>query len=248
MSDNNLTTQGAKQIECKSTTILNNKPPTPQSIYDSFNSLIFSDDTRVFNKMTKRIELYLSIRDLQGDIVEFGVFKGSGIALFLKLKELYEPHSLTKVIGFDYFNPTLLLESLTNDEDSKNFMNTVVNRCDHNELSVSSVNSRLSIFKSYNYNLIEGESVQQCKLYYKKNIGARIKLLYMDLDLGEPTYHILKEIWSRVVVNGIIVLDEYGFDKCDESNGVDRFLKEIKGEYAVFNTFVTNPTLYIKKL
>jgi hypothetical protein len=52
----------------------------------------------------------------------------------------------------------------------------------------------------------------------------------MDIDVGEPTYEILKILWKKVVKNGIVVFDEYGYNNWDESNGVDKFLKEI-GKY-----------------
>lgn len=66
---------------------------------------MFSSDEKVFNKMAKRMELYHMVKDKVGDIWEYGVFKGSGVALWLKLKNLYEPHSVTKVVGVDLFNP-----------------------------------------------------------------------------------------------------------------------------------------------
>lgn len=53
--------------------------------------------------MIKRSELYLNVKDIVGDILEFGVFKGASIALWSKLINMYEPNSITKVIGFDFF-------------------------------------------------------------------------------------------------------------------------------------------------
>ena len=69
----------------------------------------------------------------------------------------------------------------------------------------------------------------------------------MDLDLGEPTYNVLKQTWKNIVLGGIIVFDEYGFHCWDESEGVDRFLKEIQNEYVSFNTYINSPTMYIIK-
>ena len=69
-----------------------------QDIYNSFNDFIFSNDRLIFNKLAKKIEIYSIIKSLVGDIVEFGVFKGSGMALWMKLKNLYEPHSLMKIL------------------------------------------------------------------------------------------------------------------------------------------------------
>ena len=123
------------------TDIYNSIKETPQSIYDSYNNLMFSGDARVFNKMAKKIELYLKIKDLAGDIFEFGVFKGAGIAIFLNLKAMYEPNSLMKVIGFDYFNITNMTNSL--DGLNKSMMSAVLNRADNSELLLESVEKRL---------------------------------------------------------------------------------------------------------
>ena len=91
-------------ISLNETGIYNGIVATSQSVYDAYNSFIFANDSRVFNKMIKRSELYLCVKGLVGDILEFGVFKGASIALWLKLLDMYEPNSITKVLGFDYFN------------------------------------------------------------------------------------------------------------------------------------------------
>ncbi len=223
----------------------NRASQTAQDVYDSYNNLIFSADSRVFNKMMKRVELYHEIKDLPGDIVEVGVFKGAGIGLFLNLKRMYEPNSLMKVIGFDYFNRAALLETL--DGLNKDMMTRVLDRGESSDLSVEAVTKRLSRFSTNDYILVEGDAVVNCEKFYIGNPGARIKLLYMDIDVGEPTYKILKALWNRIVDGGIIVLDEYGYHKWDESDGVDRFLKEISGQYSFIDTKVYAPTAYIKK-
>lgn len=226
--------------------IYNNVTSTSQDLYDVYNSFMFSPDKRVFNKMVKKIELFMQIKDLNGDIVEFGVFKGAGLALFLKLKHMYEPNSITKIIGFDYFNKDILLDSL--EGINKSGMTSVLDRVNVSELNIESVRNRLSQYGSENFSLIQGDAVIQSKQFCIDNPGAKIKLLYMDLDLGDPTYKVLKELWSRVVKNGIVVFDEYAYHLWDESIGVDSFLKEIEGEYISINTHIYSPTLYIKKL
>lgn len=224
----------------------NNVRASPQGVYDSYNNLIFSADHRVFNKMAKKIELYLQVKDLPGDILEFGVFKGAGLGLFLNLKAMYEPNSLMKVIGFDFFNPGTLLESL--DGLNKTMMETVVSRVSEKDISLESVRQSLSKFNEESYLLVQGDAVITSKEFSDKNPGARIKLLYMDIDVGEPTYQILSTLWKKVVKNGLIVFDEYAYHKWDESDGVDKFLKEIKGEYEFIDTKIYSPTAYIRKL
>ena len=226
--------------------IYNKTSVTSQEVYDSYNSLMFSADKRVFNKMVKKIELYMSVKEVAGDIVEFGVFKGAGMALFLKLKNMYEPNSLMKVIGFDYFQKDSLIDSL--DGINKDCMTTVLSRVDSSDLTLESVKKRLSTYDADNYILVQGDAVVECKKFTATYPGAKIKLLYMDLDMAEPTYKILKELWSRVVRGGVVVFDEYAYHSWDESLGVDAFLKEIEGMYELVNTFVHAPTLYIRKL
>ena len=228
------------------TDIYNNIMPTSQDIYDSYNSLLFSQDKRVFNKMTKKIELYMQVKDLVGDICEFGVFKGAGLALFLKLKLMYEPNSLMKVIGFDFFNKDVLINTL--DGINKTGMTSVLTRVNESDLDIESVRSRLKHFGDENFALIKGDAVIETKRFVLENPGVKIKLLYMDLDLGEPTYQILKELWRRVSKGGIVVFDEYAYHIWDESIGVDSFLKEIEGQYISVNTYINSPSFYIKKL
>lgn len=224
--------------------IYNGIEETHQSVYDFYNNFIFSKDTRVFNKMMKRSELYLKVKDIVGNICEFGVFKGASISLWLKLIDMYEPNSITKVFGFDFFNPENVINNLNG--LNKKMMTDVVNRVKKDELSLEAVNEKLSY--STRYKLIQGDAVDKTSIFVTNNPGLKIKLLYMDLDVGEPTYQILLKLWDNVSVNGIIVFDEYAYHKWDESIGVDKFLKTIKGKYEQFPTLIFSPTFYIKKI
>ena len=226
--------------------IYNGIKQTPQHVYDSYNQFIFSDDTRVFNKMIKRTELYLLTKDMIGDVLEFGVFKGASIGLWIKLLKMYEPNSITKVIGFDFFDSTELINGL--DGLNKNMMTTVVGRVTDKDLFLNSVTANLQVIDPSKFMLIKGDAVNTSKTFINKNPGLKIKLLYMDLDVGEPTYKVLLELWDKVCINGIIVFDEYAYHQWDESIGVDNFLKTIEGKYIMYPTNIFSPTAYIKKI
>ena len=60
-----------------------------QNTYDKFNEFIFSDDLKLTGKLLHRFEYFLKVKDLPGDIVEIGVFKGSGISSFMKFIEIF---------------------------------------------------------------------------------------------------------------------------------------------------------------
>ena len=226
----------------------NIKNTSNQSVYDSFNNFIFSNDIKVLGKLLHRHEFFSKIKHLPGDIVEVGVFKGSGIASFSKILQIYCPNSIKKVIGFDIFDPDSSIEVLNKDSvNDNNNMNAVYSRIDKNDRTLLSVYNRLDDMNTSNWKLIEGDVEITLPKFIADNPGQRISLLYMDLDIERPTYIALKYLWDRVVPGGIIVFDEYEYHTFSESCGVDKFLKEHNIEYNIISTNWICPTCYIQK-
>lgn len=220
----------------------------PQELYDAFNSFILSSDRKVFNKLIARTLLYNEVKDLPGDIVECGVFKGTGLYSFLKLKQLYNPNSVKKVIGFDFFNTDDLLNSINNEMDRET-MSALFNGRDfkHEKNYDTFLHEQILThgFLDTDFQLVQGDVSLTTKNFSQNNPGFKISLLYLDLDLEEPTYNTLNNLWDNVVKGGIIVFDEYGYHKWSESKGVDRFIEEKKLEIKTLNYYA--PTAYIKK-
>jgi hypothetical protein len=220
----------------------------PQELYDAFNSFILSSDRKVFNKLIARTLLYNEVKDLPGDIVECGVFKGTGLYSFLKLKQLYNPNSVKKVIGFDFFNTDDLLNSINNEMDRET-MSVLFNGRDfkHEKNYDTFLHEQILThgFLDTDFQLVQGDVSLTTKNFLQNNPGFKISLLYLDLDLEEPTYNTLNNLWDNVVKGGIIVFDEYGYHKWSESKGVDKFIEEKKLEIKTLNYYA--PTAYIKK-
>jgi hypothetical protein len=219
-----------------------------QDLFDSFNSFIMSSDKRVFNKLVARTLLYNSVKDVPGDILECGVFKGTGLYTFLKLKRLYNPNGSKKVIGFDFFNTSDLLDSIQIDHD-KEAMKTLFSgrKFEHSTTYKEYLESHIlsNGFTNDDFMLIDGDVISTTKTLIEQNPGLKISLLYMDLDLERPTYETLCNLWDRVSVGGIVVFDEYGYHKWSESKGVDRFISERSLKLENLDYFC--PTALIKK-
>jgi hypothetical protein len=227
----------------------NNSKNTPkQEDYDSFNKFIFSSDIKILGKLLYRHDFFNKTKHLPGDIVEIGVFKGSGVATFSKLLEIYSPHSIKKIIGFDIFDPSNSDSILNKDNitDSEN-MNIVYSRVDKNDRTLDNITLQLNNMNIDNYLLIEGDVADTLPAFTSANPGFRISLLYIDVDIERPTYNALKYLWDRVVPGGIIIFDEYEYHKFSESCGVDAFLKENNIKYNVQTTNWLCPTAYIIK-
>lgn len=227
---------------------LKNNPK--EEVYKSFNEFIFSEDTKLLGKMLHRFEHFLNVKDLPGDIVEIGVFKGSGIASFSKFIEIYCPNSNKKILGFDIFG-TLEADEILNKDSKldKDSMNIVFNRVDSNELSLDSVMSRLSNtnISTDKYELIKGDVETSIPKFLEENPGFRISLLYIDVDLDRPTYYALKYLWDRILPGGVILFDEFEYHKFTESNGVEKFLKEKNIDFNLKSTNWIAPTAFLYK-
>ena len=219
-----------------------------QSIYDSYNNFIFSKDRNIFNKLYSRFYFYNRTQHLLGDIVECGVFKGSGLFSWLKMLDMNEPNSIKKVIGFDFFDPNFV-DNIPNKTDRET-MKQVFDRCsdlDTNDVSLAGIEAKIDSaqFKKAKYELIAGDISATTKRFVDERPGFRISILYMDLDLDEPTYNTLNNLWDRVVPGGIVVFDEHAYHSWSESNAVDRFVSE--RNLIVHRTDVQAPTAYIVK-
>jgi hypothetical protein len=221
----------------------------PQSLFDNFNSFILSKDRRVFNKLMSRALIYNEIKDIPGDIVECGVFKGTGMYTFLKLKNIFNPNSSKKVIGFDFFNTEGLISSIGDGQD-KEAMDTLFKKrnFEHKSSFKDEFHNQLLShgFLTSDFELVEGNISITSQTFSQSNPGLKISLLYLDLDLEVPTYQTLNNLWNNVTKGGIVVFDEYGYHKWSESKGVDRFIEEKNLEIKSLNFMC--PTAYIKKV
>ena len=63
----------------------------------------FKDYLRFDKFRDDRLEIYKLIKDLPGDVLEFGVFKGNSLIRFLTFRSIIENNFSRKVYGFDTF-------------------------------------------------------------------------------------------------------------------------------------------------
>lgn len=227
----------------------NLKNVSSDSNYKSFNDFIFSNDIKIIGKLLHRYDFFNKVKDLPGDIVEVGVFKGSGIATFSKFIEIYCPNSNKNIIGFDIFDPqnsaTVLNKDNANDKEN---MNIVYSRISNEDRTLESVTQKLNNMGFHKkWDLIEGDVEDTLPKFISENPGLRISLLYIDVDIERPTYVALKYLWDRVLPGGIIVFDEYEYHKFSESCGVEKFLKEKNIKFNLKSTNWMAPTAYIIK-
>tara|TARA_R110000868_G_scaffold208480_2_gene457918 strand:- start:3739 stop:4434 length:696 start_codon:yes stop_codon:yes gene_type:complete len=220
---------------------------TNQELYDAFNSFMLSSDLKIFGKLLARTILLNQVKDVPGDIIEFGVFKGTGIFTFLKLKRYFCPNTYKKVIGFDFFNSKELTESLSAHDkktmtllfEGRNFF--------HDDSYKQILENKIleSGFLEHEFELIQGDVSKTVVDFVENRPGAKISILYLDLDLENPTFDVLTTLWSRVSSGGIVVFDEYAYHNWSESIGVDRFFEDKNIKINSLNFY--SPSAYVIK-
>tara|TARA_R110002073_G_scaffold72537_1_gene177597 strand:- start:623596 stop:624267 length:672 start_codon:yes stop_codon:yes gene_type:complete len=191
--------------------------------WDYENGFYLTCETGRIGKFLNHLEIYNRILDLPGDILEFGVYKGTSIVRLLSFRELIENQTSRKVVGFDAFGKfpdDLVLDS--DIEFVKNFENN-----GGFGISKAELEKHLDAKGFSNFELIEGDIKNTIPDFIKNNPSLKIAMLHIDVDVYEPTKIILESLWDKVVKGGVLMLDDYG-TVAGETNAVDEFFKNKK--------------------
>lgn len=179
-------------------------------------------------------EAYKMTLGVAGHIAEIGVFKGAGSLLFAKLAQIFEPHSLTLVHGFDWFRGMQAAEGETripkgHASESKERLLELI-RCQglDNILHIHDLDVTCELDR-----------------FFDDNAHIQFKLVFLDCGTYEASKGALRHFWPRLTVGGVLVLDEFNHEL---SPGETRAVREIlpDAEIKTF-PFAWMPTAYVVK-
>lgn len=241
-------------VENKTFELLKNQVDSNNLDAFAMGGLLRYVNRRGIAKLLCHYEIFKQVSHLPGHIVELGVFKGESLLRFAQFSEIFLTFDRSfEVIGFDNFAGFPDFHA----HDGKEDLNT--NKVDG---GWSSKNYREELLELVNVfdndrfapqkpriKLIEGDIRKTVPEFKAANPGTRLKLLHLDADLYEPTKVGLECFWDNLVIGGILVLDEYGFDVFPgEAIAVDEFFKS-RGITPTFRKFPfsDNPGAYIVK-
>ena len=208
--------------------------------YNDFHN--YGDVTR-WSKIIARYETYRMIVDLPGDVVECGVFKGTSLFFWARMKQLFNPLSHRKIVGFDTFADFAgaqdfegaKVQQLNEQRGTTNWYDEI--------LRIAAENGTANLIE-----LVRGDVSQTAKQYAEQRRGRRIALLHLDMDIYQPTLDALHALYDLVVPGGVVLLDEYACGGWGESDAVDEFLKS-RNEKVILKSFpyTMSPTAYFLK-
>ena len=165
------------------------------------------------NQMTKLIDV-IEKEKISGSIVETGVWRG-GMCMWIKccLKYHRSKRDIWLFDTFEYFPEP-------KDEKDK-VIHPITKILFENMPSVTDVKDNFRRFGLLDdrVNLVPGEFD---KTILKTDTGD-ISILRLDSDYYDSTMYVLEQLYDKVVVNGFIVIDDYGNDYVACRRAVDDF-------------------------
>lgn len=174
---------------------------------------------------------YLVENDIPGDFVECGVYMGGSCMVIAGvLKHL---GSNRRLLMYDTFDGVPMPNSneLTLEGNSLQewYKNNKIDEEGNSSWCYCSFEDVFDNMDTVGYNgdieYIKGDVLETIP----NNYSRQIALLRIDVDLDEPTRHVLDHLYKLIPNNGSLILDDYGhFPKVKET--VDSFLQEDKNK------------------
>jgi hypothetical protein len=215
----------------------------PDNYWDYENGFFWYSSPNRLAKTIAHFELYKSIVNLPGVVLECGVFKGTSLIRFLTYRHILEATHSRSVFGFDMFGKFPRHDDADQNDIKfiEGFEGSAGDGLAINNLS--KILDKKGI--SENLELIGGDITQTLPSFLEENPQLKIALLHIDVDVYDPTRVILEQCWDRIVSGGIIVLDDYA-TVAGETKAVDEFLKRHKG-IKVEKLSISHIPSYIRK-
>lgn len=170
-------------------------------------------------------DIIRATRHVQGDIAEFGVWKG-GMAMWIKNLMNYYHMNPKRLYLFDTFGK--FPSSDKNEKDSEIHPIT--------EYLFSSKYNTLDNFKKFN--LMDNNVkfvVGEFQDTVPKTDIKQLSVLRLDCDYYEPTMLILETYYKTIVKNGVIIIDDYNNPYLGCKQAVDDFRKKYNINNKIIN-------------
>lgn len=161
-----------------------------------------------------------SLREIKGDVIEVGVYRGGTSALIGHVLQQQDAH----LFLCDTF--TGVVKATTND--------TAYVGGEHADTTLSRVESLVSKYLNRDrFTILQGVFPDQTS---DAVAGKRFKFCHIDVDVYQSAKDVFEYVWPRMVNGGIVILDDYATQGLE---GMTRMCNELKGrdDCASFHMF-----------
>jgi len=220
------------------------KFPNFKKMYDYETNFHLTMNSERLAKLICHYEIFKKVKNVSGELVECGVFKGTSLARFGLMRELFGSKNTSKIIAFDVFSDVF---PNTKFKEDKKIRKNWIKNAGSSSISKKQMSQIFKKQGTENFELIAGDITKTLPRYIKKNPHLKISLLNIDIDFVESTFCSLEYLYPRVSKGGIILLDNYGYAHGD-TKGVDLYFKKIKKKPLIQKfPFTSRPCYIVKK-
>ncbi len=217
------------------------KLPDFKKAFEYENNFYFTSHPNRLGKALAHYELFKMANELDGAIIECGVFKGASLLRFATFQEQFGKKK-RKIIGFDTFAAFPVTQFKADQAHRDDFIE------DAGAASISKT-QLLSVAKrkglTVSIELVAGDVVKTVPAYLKAHPNLKIALLNLDTDIYEPAVTVLKYLFPRIVPGGIFITDDYKVFP-GETKAVNEYFKGTSVKIRKFPKLKT-PHYIIKK-
>lgn len=218
------------------------KLPDFSKAYEYENEFYLSCDKQRIGKLLAHYELFKMSQNVEGEIIECGVFKGASLVRFAMFRKLFQGNLEKKIIGFDSFAEF----PQTNFEADKKLRDHIVKEAGEQSISTDQLIEVLKNKKcEESVELIAGDITITIPEYVKNKPELKISLLNLDTDIYEPSVTILENFYPKLSKGGILILDDYNVFP-GETKAVDDYFNGMNIEIKSF-PFSNTPCYLIKE-
>ena len=180
--------------------------------------------------------------NIPGHVAEFGSWKGANLMFLAKLLKIYDPHGCKIIHCFESFEG---LETFTNQDGSVAMTEGGTYRGNYDELR-----EMISLYELEDEVVIHHGDILKTLPKALENKGLSFSFIYCDTDLYAPSALILDELHSRLSKNGVIIMDEWNYDKWPgEAIAVREFMEKHSDSYEMHHVLhARQPSLVLKKI
>ena len=215
--------------------------PDFEKAFEYENNFYLSSDITRISKLLAQYELFKMTKDIPGEIVECGVFKGASFCRFATFREIFGNVFSKKITGFDTFGKF----PEANFQDDINALKSQISTDGEYSIAKEQLEKVLE-YKGINKNieLIEGDITKTVPQYISSYPELKISLLNLDVDIYEPTVTILENLFPRISKGGVLILDDYSTFP-GETKAVDDYFKDKNIKIQKFS-FCMTPCYLVK--
>ncbi len=167
---------------------------------------------QTITRFLSKYEIFKRVLNIQGAVIECGVFHGGGLMTFAQLSAILEPlNHQRRIIGFDTFEGFPSIHEKDQGIRANPFLH-------EGGLASNSYEDIKKCAELYDMNrpvghmkrieLVKGDILETVPEYINKNPHLVVSLLYLDVDLYEPTKMALEYFYRRMPKGAVICFDQ----------------------------------------